>query len=270
MRTFRGALICAGPYRDPYGNGEGKGSESSGEKGTYLFYFMDTDRKLSVGDGTAFANLAIVDPVLTVELPKDVTAYTGLDALTHCVGCLTSIYNVNPLSEALARDGIGIIMENLPKVVANPSDLEARNMMCYASMTAGMAFIDQICNIDHALSESMGAVAGTPHGVACGAALAPSIRFLCEAAPEKVRKVADAMGVDVSNQNPVEAGETVANALAAFVKSVGCPSMKELNYTEEQLECISELTPQAVGSLLSQRHVTKEEVLALLHDAMQR
>ena len=235
-----------------------------------VIHFMDTDRKLSVGDGTAFANLAIVDPVLTVELPKDVTAYTGLDALTHCVGCLTSIYNVNPLSEALARDGIGIIMENLPKVVANPSDLEARNMMCYASMTAGMAFIDQICNIDHALSESMGAVAGTPHGVTCGAALAPSIRFLCEAAPEKVRKVADAMGVDVSNQNPVEAGETVANALAAFVKSVGCPSMKELNYTEEQLECISELTPQAVGSLLSPRHVTKEEVLALLHDAMQR
>lgn len=235
-----------------------------------VIHFMDTDRKLSVGDGTAFANLAIVDPVLTVELPKDVTAYTGLDALTHCVGCLTSIYNVNPLSEALASDGIGIIMENLPKVVANPSDLEARNMMCYASMTAGMAFIDQICNIDHALSESMGAVAGTPHGVACGAALAPSIRFLCEAAPEKVRKVADAMGVDVSNQNPVEAGETVANALAAFVKSVGCPSMKELNYTEEQLECISELTPQAVGSLLSPRHVTKEEVLALLHDAMQR
>lgn len=235
-----------------------------------VIHFMDTDRKLSVGDGTAFANLAIVDPVLTVELPKDVTAYTGLDALTHCVGCLTSIYNVNPLSEALASDGIGIIMENLPKVVANPSDLEARNMMCYASMTAGMAFIDQICNIDHALSESMGAVAGTPHGVACGAALAPSIRFLCEAAPEKVRKVADAMGVEVSNQNPVEAGETVANALAAFVKSVGCPSMKELNYTEEQLECISELTPQAVGSLLSPRHVTKEEVLALLHDAMQR
>lgn len=235
-----------------------------------VIHFMDTDRKLSVGDGTAFANLAIVDPVLTVELPKDVTAYTGLDALTHCVGCLTSIYNVNPLSEALARDGIGIIMENLPKVVVNPSDLEARNMMCYASMTAGMAFIDQICNIDHALSESMGAVAGTPHGVACGAALAPSIRFLCEAAPEKVRKVADAMGVDVSNQNPVEAGETVANALAAFVKSVGCPSMKELNYTEEQLECISELTPQAVGSLLFPRHVTKEEVLALLHDAMQR
>ena len=235
-----------------------------------VIHFMDTDRKISVGDGTAFANLAIVDPVLTVELPKDVTAYTGLDALTHCVGCLTSIYNVNPLSEALARDGIGIILENLPKVVANPSDLEARNMMCYASMTAGMAFIDQICNIDHALSESMGAVAGTPHGVACGAALAPSIRYLCEAAPEKVRKVADAMGVDVSNQNPVEAGETVANALAAFVKSVGCPSMKELNYTEEQLECISEMTPQAVGSLLSPRPVTKEEVLALLHDAMQR
>ena len=78
------------------------------------------------------------------------------------------------------------------------------------------------------------------------------------------------MGVDVSNQNPVEAGETVANALAAFVKSVGCPSMKELNYTEEQLECISEMTPQAVGSLLSPRPVTKEEVLALLHDAMQR
>ena len=185
-----------------------------------VIHFMDTDRKLSVGDGTAFANLAIVDPVLTVDLPKDVTAYTGLDALTHCVGCLTSIYNVNPLSEALARDGIGIILENLPKVVANPSDLEARNMMCYASMTAGMAFIDQICNIDHALSESMGAVAGTPHGIACGAALAPSIRYLCEAAPEKVRKVAVAMGVDVSNQSPVEAGETVANALAAFVKSV--------------------------------------------------
>ncbi len=235
-----------------------------------VIHFMDTDRKLSVGDGTAFANLAIVDPVLTVDLPKDVTAYTGLDALTHCVGCLTSIYNVNPLSEALARDGIGIILENLPKVVANPSDLEARNMMCYASMTAGMAFIDQICNIDHALSESMGAVAGTPHGIACGAALAPSIRYLCEAAPEKVRKVAVAMGVDVSNQSPVEAGETVANALAAFVKSVGCPSMKELNYTEEQLECISEMTPQAVGSFLSPRPVTKEEVLALLHDAMQR
>lgn len=242
----------------------------TGSEMTYcgVVHFIDLDRKISVGNGDTFADLAIVDPVLTVELPPDITAETGLDALTHCVGCITSIYNVNPLSEAIAYDAIGIIMKNLPRAIACPTDMEARNMMSYASMAAGMAFIDQCCNVDHALSQSMGAAAGTPHGIACGAALPWAVKYLCAAAPEKVKKVARAMGVDVSGLDPVTAGNTVADALAAFVKSVGCPSMKDLNYTEEQLERIAELTPMDVVSYLCPRRVTREEILDLLHEAV--
>ena len=114
----------------------------------------------------------------------------------------------------------------------------------------------------------MGAAAGTPHGIACGAALPWAVKYLCAAAPEKVKKVASAMGVDVSGLDPVTAGNTVADALAAFVKSVGCPSMKDLNYTEEQLERIAELTPMDVVSYLCPRRVTREEILDLLHEAV--
>lgn len=66
-----------------------------------------------------------------------------------------------------------------------------------------MAFIDQCCNVDHALSQSMGAAAGTSHGAsACGAALPWAVKYLCAAAPEKVKKVASAMGVDVAASIP--------------------------------------------------------------------
>ena len=106
--------------------------------------------------------ITICDPALTVGMPRFITAGTGMDALAHCLEAYCSPF-YHPMSQGIALEGMRLVFENLPKVYADPTDLDARAQMMSAAAMGAVAFQKGLGAI-HSLSHPVGAVYGTHHG----------------------------------------------------------------------------------------------------------
>ncbi len=121
-------------------------------------------------------DIAIIDGEICASMPKDVTANTGLDALTHCVEAYVSNIDDN-YADAFAKGGIELVFDNLKKAVDNPNDLVARQNMHDASALGGFAFTNAWLGIVHSLAHQIGAMYGIPHGCANAILLPNVIRY---------------------------------------------------------------------------------------------
>jgi len=132
----------------------------------------DTDRmvKYSLARDTLYPECAIVDPLLTVGLPRSITISTGLDALSHA---LESIWNVNanPVSSALAEAAAREVIDVLPRLAVNLNDVDLRTRMARASLQAGLAFSNTKTALAHSLSYPITLQHKVPHGIACSFSL---------------------------------------------------------------------------------------------------
>jgi hypothetical protein len=138
--------------------------------------------------------ITICDPELTVGMPKFITAGTGMDALAHCLEAYSSPF-YHPMSQGIALEGMRLVFENLPKVYADPNDLEARaNMMSAAAMGA-VAFQKGLGAI-HSLSHPIGAVYGTHHGTTNAVVMPMVLEFNRAAIEEKIARAAAYLGID--------------------------------------------------------------------------
>jgi alcohol dehydrogenase class IV len=123
----------------------------------------DTEKKGVVADPLA-ADIAALDPGLTVGLPRPVTAATGIDAMVHAIEAYTSAGRKNPISDALAREALRLLASNLLKACEAPEDLEARGAMLLGSHLAGVAFSNAPVGGVHALAYPLGGHFHVPHG----------------------------------------------------------------------------------------------------------
>ena len=126
--------------------------------------------KASLRGAGMLPRLAVVDPELTLELPPAVTASTGLDALTQLIEPYVSA-KASPLTDALCVDGIRRAARALPRVWANPYDLEARTEMCLASLYGGLALANAGLGAVHGFAAPIGGMFPAPHGAVCAAVL---------------------------------------------------------------------------------------------------
>lgn len=122
----------------------------------------DTHKKKIIWHPDLMARVVICDPALTVGMPKFITAGTGMDALAHCLEAYCSPH-YHPMGQGIALEGMRLVFENLPKVYANPNDLDARAHMMSAAAMGAVAFQKGLGAI-HSLSHPVGAVYGTHHG----------------------------------------------------------------------------------------------------------
>ena len=122
-----------------------------------------THTKYGVGNMEMMPDFAILDPEVTVTLPLSITAETGMDALTHAMEAWVS-RRANYLSDILAEAAIKDIFEYLPKVMEEPKNLDYREVMLNASMTAGMAFTNVSLGIIHSMAHTLGSVFEQAHG----------------------------------------------------------------------------------------------------------
>ena len=121
--------------------------------------------KMALLGTTVAPAVALVDPELTYGLPADITAATGMDALTHAIEAYTCRM-ANPVSDALALAAIEKIGVSLPIVCRNGRDAAARGQMLLASLLAGVAFGQADVGAVHSMAETLGGLCDTPHGVA--------------------------------------------------------------------------------------------------------
>lgn len=178
-------------------------------------------------------DVAILDPAFTVGLPPFVTSTTAFDAITHGIEGATCLA-ASPFGDAVALEGIRLLCANLPIVLDRPSDLEARlRMQIGASLTA-LAAVNYIGGVVHALSHTVGAQFGVPHGLGNALALPLGIRFNASAyAPEKIGLIARAVGIRDALPKAAEAvAEAVALALEDLRADCGVPrTLLEAGYS---------------------------------------
>jgi len=119
--------------------------------------------------------IVIADPELTVGMPKFITAGTGMDAFAHCLEAYSSPH-YHPMSQGIAVEGMRLVKDNLPRVYADPTDLEARAHMLSAAMMGATAFQKGLGAV-HALSHPIGAVYGTHHGTTNAVVIPPVLDY---------------------------------------------------------------------------------------------
>lgn len=171
----------------------------TGSEATKVMVITDVQNhtKKNPGHTSLVPDVAILDPALTLSLPKDITAYTGLDALAHAIEAYVST-KATSISDHFALEAIRMIGKALPTVYNNGNDLEAREQMLLASCYAGIAFSNASTNLAHAAARALGTRYHLPHGL-CVALLLPFvIEFGLESSEERYTMIAKNLGCKTS------------------------------------------------------------------------
>lgn len=195
----------------------GSGSEVSA---VAVFSFTDERMKKGISSRFLVADIALVDPELTLQLPSHITAASGMDALVHGVESFLSL-GTNQFTQDLALMAIGNIYSNLAECVLNGQNLKAREAQSYGSMIAGMAFSMSGTAGVHAMAYPLGGQYHVPHGEANTALLRWVMEYSLEGCEEKFIPIAKAMGVYTEGMSACVAANATLNAIVELGEKIG-------------------------------------------------
>ncbi|ASA22154.1 iron-containing alcohol dehydrogenase [Paenibacillus donghaensis] len=232
---------------------------------TINYVITDEERKVKMVmvDKNSLATISVNDPQLMVDKPADLTAATGMDALTHAIEALVTP-GAYPVTDATALAAVELIFANLARTVKNGHDIEAREQMVYAIFLGGLAFNNAGLGYVHAMAHQLGGVYDLPHGV-CNAMLLPFVEEEnAKHVPEKFRAIAKAIGLQVEGKSDKECADFVIESIKALSKEVGIPAkLSELGVDEVDLDLLSENAMKDACAPGNPFIPTKEEVIAL-------
>ncbi len=216
------------------------------------------------------ANIAMLDPELTVKLPPKITAFTGMDALTHAIEGVTST-SVSPIGDALGLHAIRLIFKYLPIAVNEPENITARGHMLIASTLAGMCFGNTMTGAVHATAHALGAHYGIPHGLANGIMLPVVMEFNIEEAADRYMMVADAMGIDVNGMEPIDAARAAVQGVKDLKEAIGLTEkLKDLGVPDDREKLMPTVELAGSDSQISYnpRFTEEEDILNLYLKAL--
>ncbi len=151
-----------------------------------------------------FPKLAVVDPYLTLSMPREITVNSGVDALTHCIESFLS-RRAKTISKFFSLKGVELIFKNLPKSAGNPSNLSARSWVSMGSLLGGMAISLAGAGLIHTLAHILGVLRKVPHGLANGIFLVPVLKFYGLSAEEELKEIGKSIGLEGSYKDVIEA-----------------------------------------------------------------
>ena len=168
-------------------------------------------------------DIVYVDPLLTVSVPPEITAATGLDALTHCLEAYTNKF-AKPLIDVYAFEGMRLIAANLVKAVHNGRDEEARAQVAMGSLLGGLCLGPVNTAAVHALSYPLGSLFHLPHGLSNALLLPYVMEFNLSSAPERHAGVARALSCTTAEEGVAKIRSLIHECgLPATLKAVGVP-----------------------------------------------
>lgn len=172
----------------------------------------ETHEKYPINDPHLLPAFAILDPELTVGLPKHITSTTGMDALTHAVEAYIGLSNTKD-TEQKAKDAVKLIFRYLKMAYDDGSNIMAREKMLLASHYAGIAFTRAYVGYVHAIAHTLGGFYGIPHGLANSVILPYVLDYYGETAYERLAELADVAGIEAEDSS------TKGKALA-FIQAI--------------------------------------------------
>ena len=234
----------------------------------YVITNEDTHIKMVMVDKNCLASIAVSDPELMTGKPADLTAATGMDALTHAIEAYVST-GAYELTDVLALEAVKLIGESLEDAVKDGNNIEARSKMAYASYIAGMSFNNAGLGYVHSMAHQLGGFYNLPHGV-CNAILLPHVeKFNSANTGDKLRKVAEILGENVEGLSVEEANAKAIEAIMKLSERVGIPKgLKELGVKEEDFKVMAENALKDVCAGTNPREVTLEDTIALYKEAL--
>lgn len=211
--------------------------------------------------------IALLDPELTVSMPKGLTASTGMDALTHAIEGYTA-NNAEPIGDAIALYAIELISRYLKRAYDDGNDIEARAGMLLGSTMAGIAFSHSDVAAVHCIAEALGARYDSPHGVCNAVVLAPMMEYNMDYCREKYSKVAGAMGLDFGSFE--EGAFKAVEAVKALAKAVELPSFRSLGIKEEDMEELALKSAMNGSNKDNPRPMDKDDYLSFMKNLYKR
>ena len=218
----------------------------SGSEWTPYFGMRDEARRAKTGGSGANTVAVVYEPALTLDLPREETVGTAMNALAHCAEALYA----GPCEDA--STGAGLIARWLPPVVADSRDLEARTKLLEGAMHAGAALAERGLFLGHAMAQALGGRYGASHGALNALCLAPALRFNDRVVPDAVAALARAMEV---TDAPARVEE--------LARLGGFERLRDLGIPEDELSAAAAETAERPAARSNPRPGTAADIEAL-------
>ena len=201
-------------------------------------------RKVTVSDPKIAPSLVLYDPELTLDLPPELTASTGINALAHCIEALYSKTR-NPLSTAAAIDGTCHIGHALLECYRDGKNVEVRAEMLLGSHLAGLSLASVSMGLHHGLCHVLGGTANIAHGVANAIILPHAIKFNADTTAPQLIPAAEALNVPLHGSSPMERIEALGRYISELVARMNLPQrLREAGVGESDLHRLAEIAFQ--------------------------
>ena len=236
----------------------------TGSEVTWVSVVTHTERrfKMSIKGPEMFPEVALIDPDLLISLPSALVASTGMDALTHAVEAYT-VKGANVITDIFAIMAVELVFDAIERAYRNiREDIDAREKIMLGSTLAGMAFGNSDVGAVHCLSEAVGSLYDTPHGVANSVFLPPVMEFNLPVVKERYADIARLAGIEG------EEDEFLARELIKKIKllsqAMNIPSLRDLGIRENDFQEIAEKSFQNNSNPSNPKEAEAKDYLAIL------
>jgi maleylacetate reductase len=219
----------------------------SGSEWTAYFGMRDEARRTKTGGSGANTVAVVYEPALTIDLPRDESVGTAMNALAHCAEALYA----GPCEDASL--GAGLIATWLPMVASDGRDLGARTKLLEGAMHAGMALAERGLFLAHAMAQALGGRYGASHGAMNALCLPPALRFNEPVVPEAIAALASATGAT-----------DAAARVEELARLGGFERLRDHGIPEDELSEVAAETAQRPGARSNPRPATADDIEALL------
>ena len=218
----------------------------------------------------ALADIAIVDPGLTLSLPPVVTADTGMDALVHAIEAYVSV-NATVFSDIWAEEAIRLIGIYLPAACSKGSNVKARYHMCLAATLAGLAFTSAGLGAVHALAYPLGTEYHMTHGRTNAIMLPHVMQFNLPGNPDKYTRIAELMGKNIDGLSPLESASLSVEAVLDLEEAITVSwKLKDYDIPKDDLSLLIDgAMKQARLFAPNPRDLKKDDVRSIYQQAFE-
>jgi 1,3-propanediol dehydrogenase/alcohol dehydrogenase len=237
----------------------------TGSEVTKWTIITDTERKkkMAIGHEFLMPAMAVLDPSITVMMPRTVTAATGMDALTHAIEAYLSD-KANIIADIWALKAIALLTQNILPATYNPVNIDARAGMLYGQMFAGIAFNNSSVALVHAMSRPLGAYYGIAHGEANAMLLPAVLEFNRQASAGRYVDIAAAIGLETAGRNAGDIAKDVVGFVAELFASLPLKSrLRDFNVSETDIAKMAKDAHENASAKCNPRKTLQEEVIAL-------
>lgn len=226
----------------------------AGSEMTPIYGITEAGLKKTGRDSCVLPKTVIYDPDLTLSLPQGMSVTSGINAMAHAAEGLYA-QDTNPIMSLFAEEGIRALARGLPKIVADPQDLDARSDCLYGAWLCGAVLGNVGMALHHKLCHTLGGSYNLPHAETHTIVLPHALAYNASAAPDAMRRIAHALGA-----------ADAAQGMYDLAKTLGVPTaLKDIGMAAGELDRCADIASQ--NAYWNPRPIDKTAIRALLEDA---